>query len=266
MKLVRRSIQQRTTVRVGPRQDHTIQLHKGPWPPIVIQSWKKRHPTGLCFQGNAFPTDLMLWTRTIGSTITYLVLQSTYEVDKTTGGQWCEVVHWCCTHETQSSLEQAMNIEAQEIQLAPNSFGPIQLTQPITNIPVANTINGEGVIATADDGAPIINIDTSEQALQMEGLTVPADATRSLQPPPMQGQMGGYQQPIRRQRRSPSQPRYQQQQPQQQQYQQSYQQPSWGPPPQQQQMNGGRQGFEEQNEEPSQEYKSGASLKVIKMG
>jgi hypothetical protein len=112
IKLVRRSIQQRTNVRVGVRQDHTIQLHKGPWPPIVIQSWKKRHPTGLCFQGNAFPTDLMLWTRTIGSTITYLVLQSTYEVDKTTGGQWCEVVHWCCTNDTQSSLEQAMNIEA----------------------------------------------------------------------------------------------------------------------------------------------------------
>jgi DNA-directed RNA polymerase II subunit RPB2 len=150
----------------------------------------------------------------------------------------------------------------QEIQLAPNSFGPpsmgpTQPAQPTTIIPVAQAVNGEGVIATTDDGAPIINIDTSERALQAEGLSVPSDATRSLQPPPMQGQMGGQwgPPPIRRQRRAPSQPRYQQQQP--------YQQPSWGPSPQQQ-MNDGRQGFDEPNEEAQQ--KPSGPVKVIKMG
>jgi hypothetical protein len=165
---------------------------------------------------------------------------------------------------------------AQEVQLAPNSFGPptmrqntfVQQTQPMQPavvIPVAQAINGEGVIATADNGAPIINIDTSERALQAEGLTIPSDATRSLQPPGPQGQMGGQwgPPPIRRQRRSPSQPRYQEQPHYQQQPPQSYQQDSWGPPPQQRQMNGG---FEDPNEEAPQEYKASGSLKVIKMG
>ena len=111
-KLVRRSIKQRTNVRTRPMQDQTIQIHKGSWPDIVISSWKKANPTGICLQGGAFPTDLMLWKRTIGSAHTYIVLQSTYEVDKTTGGQWCEVIHWCTTQAQQSSLEQAMNLEA----------------------------------------------------------------------------------------------------------------------------------------------------------
>lgn len=153
---------------------------------------------------------------------------------------------------------------AQEIQLAPNSFGPpaapSQPAQPLVNIPVAQAINGEGVIATAENGAPIINIDTSDQALQAEGLTVPADATRSLQPPGPQGpqgQMGGYP-PIRRQRRAPSQPRWQQQP------QQQPQQPSWAPPSQQQ-FGGGGGGYEEQNEEQPQQ-RSNSPVKVIKMG
>jgi DNA-directed RNA polymerase II subunit RPB2 len=154
---------------------------------------------------------------------------------------------------------------AQEVQLAPNSFGPpvpAQPAQPAVVIPVAQAINGEGVIATADNGAPIINIDTSERALQAEGLTIPSDATRSLQPPGPQGQMGGQwgPPPIRRQRRSPSQPRYQQQP-----HQQPYQQDSWGPPPEQQ-MGGGGGRYEEPNEEAPQEYKSSGPLKVIKMG
>ena len=111
-KLVRRSIKQRTTVRTRLIQEQTIQIHAGPWPDIVLSSWKKAHPTGIVFQGGAHPTDLTLWKRTIGSATTYIVLQSTYEVDKTTGGQWCEIVHWCSTNEYQSSLEQAMNLEA----------------------------------------------------------------------------------------------------------------------------------------------------------
>ena len=111
-KLVRRSIKQRTTVRTHHMQDQTIQIHTGPWPDIVISSWKKAHPTGIVFQGGPHSTDLTLWKRTLGSATTYIVLQSTSEVDKTTGGQWCEVLHWCSTNEYQSSLEQAMNMEA----------------------------------------------------------------------------------------------------------------------------------------------------------
>jgi hypothetical protein len=136
-------------------------------------------------------------------------------------------------------------------------MGPAQPAQPATIIPVAQAVNGEGLIATTDDGAPIINIDTSERALQAEGLSVPSDATRSLQPPPMQGQMGGQwgPPPIRRQRRAPSQPRYQQQ---------PYQQPSWGPPPQQQ-MGGFEESNGEQSQPQSQSQQSGP-VKVIKMG
>lgn len=111
-KLMRRSIQQRTNVRTRWMQDQTIQLHTGPWPLIVATSWQKRQPTGICFQGGMFPSDCMLWKRTIGSIQTYIVLQSTYEVDKKTGGYWCEIIHWCSTHEGQSSLEHAMNIES----------------------------------------------------------------------------------------------------------------------------------------------------------
>jgi DNA-directed RNA polymerase II subunit RPB2 len=153
---------------------------------------------------------------------------------------------------------------AQEVELARNSFGPSPVFSPVqpvqaqTIIPVAQAINGEGVIATAEDGAPIINIDTSQQALQAEGLTVPADATRSLQPPMIPGQMGpqmggwGGGQQIRRQRRSPSQPRWNQ-------HPQGPPQ-MWNQPPPQQQMGG----YEDQGEE-SQQKQTGP-VKVIKMG
>jgi hypothetical protein len=111
-KFVRRSIRQRTNVRSHTKQDNTIQLHIGPLPPIVVNSWKRSNPNGLCFEGPLEQTDLMVWTRKIGSNTVYLVLQPTYEVDKTTGGQWCEIIHWVSTEEGQSSLDLAMNLEA----------------------------------------------------------------------------------------------------------------------------------------------------------
>lgn len=111
-KLVRRSIQQRTSVRSGTRIDQTIRLHTGPWPPILIQSWTRAHPTGLCFEGPTEQSSYMIWVRITSNEQTYLVLQPTYEVDKKTGGAWCEVIHWATTQPQQSSLELAMNLEA----------------------------------------------------------------------------------------------------------------------------------------------------------
>lgn len=113
MRLVRRSIRQRTNLRSHSKQgDPTIQLHTGPLPQNIIDVWKRMHPTGLCFEGALDKSDYMVWTRTIGRAITYLVLQPTYEVDKQTGGAWCEIVFWTTTEEGQSSLELAMNLEA----------------------------------------------------------------------------------------------------------------------------------------------------------
>lgn len=111
-KLVRRSIPQRTSVQKGRRQDNSIRLHTGPWPPFLVQSWKRAHPSGLCLEGPTERSTFMVWIRTIGTAQTVLVLQPTYEVDKRTGGAWCEVVWWTTTHSQQSSLELAMNLEA----------------------------------------------------------------------------------------------------------------------------------------------------------
>ena len=108
---------------------------------------------------------------------------------------------------TQQPIQQAQPLVQplqQQVQLQPASIMPtlVSQQQPFVNgatiTAIPSTPPEGSIVATTEQGAPIINVDTSDQTMRTFGLTQPRDATANLEPRPM---MPPVQPPIRRLRR-----------------------------------------------------------------
>jgi hypothetical protein len=118
--------------------------------------------------------------------------------------------------QTQLQNQFQQPLQQQDIQLAPGSFNTVQQTQQ--QFPIMQQQPSIEPMAVTTSGIPIINIDTSPNAMEQSGLTQPRDATSSINLPQQQ-------QPQQSSRRRVTRLPPQQQQPQQQEQSQEQEPP-----------------------------------------
>jgi hypothetical protein len=100
--------------RISIQQKDIVRVPYIKWRSQILNTWTRNNPNGLLFDDTAFDQRLIeVWEQQVAKDrYTILIVQPTFEVQRTTQEHWCEILAWIdSSSSNQTEYEQAFYIE-----------------------------------------------------------------------------------------------------------------------------------------------------------